>query len=64
VAGFVGAGVVITIVMERLATGPLGRWAYAERMPIVPLADVGLSPLLQWFVLPPLIVWFVRRQLT
>jgi hypothetical protein len=56
--------VVITIVMERLSTGPLGRRAYAERMPIVPLVDVGLSPLLQWIVLPPLIVWFVRRQLT
>jgi hypothetical protein len=64
VAGFVVAGVVITIVMERLATGPLGRRAYAERMPIVPLVDVGVSPLLQWIVLPLLIVWFVRRQLT
>jgi hypothetical protein len=33
-------------------------------MPVVPLLEVGLSPLLQWIVLPPLIVWFVRRQLT
>ncbi len=63
VLGFVAVGVIITIVMERLATGPLGRWAYAERMPIVPIVDVGLSPLLQWIVLPPLILWFVRRQL-
>jgi hypothetical protein len=64
VLGFTAAGVAITIGMERLATGPLGRWAYAERMPIVPLVDVGLSPLLQWVVLPPLVVWFVHRQLT
>jgi hypothetical protein len=64
VAGFVTVGVVFTIVIERLATGPLDRWAYAERMPLVPLLEVGLSPLLQWVVLPPLIVWFVRRQLT
>ena len=50
--------------MERLATGPLERWAYAERMPVIPLLEVGLSPLLQWIVVPPLIVWLVRRQLT
>jgi hypothetical protein len=49
--------------MERLATGPLGRWAYADAMPVVPVLEVGLSPLVQWIVLPPLIVWFVRRQL-
>jgi hypothetical protein len=64
VAGFVAVGVLITVVMERLATGPLGRWAYADAMPVVPVLEVGLSPLLQWIALPPLIVWFVRRQLT
>jgi hypothetical protein len=64
VAGFVAVGVLITIVMERLATGPLGRWAYADAMPVVPVLEVGLSPLVQWIVLPPLIVWFVRRHLT
>jgi len=33
-------------------------------MPVIPLLGVGLSPLLQWVVLPPIVVWFVRRQLT
>lgn len=61
---FVAVGVLATIVIERLATGPLGRWTYSDAMPVVPLLGVGLSPLLQWIVLPPLIVWFVRRQLT
>jgi hypothetical protein len=64
VAGFVAIGVVITILMEWLATQVFGRWAYAEAMPVVPVLGVGLSPLLQWIVLPPLVVWFVRRQLT
>ena len=59
IVAFVVLGVLVTIVLERLATGPLGRWAYAERMPIVPFVDIGLS-----IVLPPLIVWFVHRQLT
>ena len=43
-AGFVAIGVLITIVMERLATGPLGRWAYTDAMPVVPVLAVGLSP--------------------
>ena len=51
------------LVLEPLATGPLGRWAYAEGMPVVPLLGVGLSPALQWILLPPLVAWFVRRQL-
>jgi hypothetical protein len=63
VLGFVGIGVAITIVFEWLATGVLGRWAYADTMPVVPLLGVGLLPLVQWTVLPPLIVWFTRRQL-
>lgn len=64
VAAFVAVGVLITIMMERLVTGPLGRWAYADAMPVLPVLEVGLSPLLQWIIVPPLIVWFVRRQLT
>jgi hypothetical protein len=57
-------GVLITILMEWLATQVLSRWAYAESMPVIPLLRVGLAPLLQWVVLPPIVVWFVRRQLT
>lgn len=64
VIGFAAVGVLITVVMEWLATQVLGRWTYAEAMPIIPLLGVGLSPLLQWVVLPPIVVWFVRRQLT
>lgn len=64
VAGFVAIGLAVTLVLEWLATGPLGRWEYAEAMPIVPLLGVGLAPVLQWILLPPLVAWFVRRQLT
>lgn len=64
VTGFVAVGLLITVVMEWLATRVLGRWTYAEAMPVIPLLEVGLAPLLQWIVLPPIVVWFVRRQLT
>ena len=32
-------------------------------MPIVPVVGIGLTPLLQWLLIPPLAIWFVRRQL-
>jgi hypothetical protein len=62
-ATFVIIGVVITMVSERLATGPLGRWTYSELMPVVPVLGVGLVPVIQWLVLPLALLWLVRRQL-
>lgn len=65
-AWFIGIGVLITAVIERLATS--GRWveswSYSPAMPVLPGIGIGLVPLLQWVLLPPLVVWFVRRQLT
>lgn len=60
---FLIIGLGITIVFEYLATGPLNRWAYASLMPVVPLLEVGLAPLLQWLLIPPTLLWIVRRQL-
>ncbi len=60
---FILVGVVITVVFEALATGPLERWAYAESMPTIPFFGTGLVPLLMWFLIPPLTIWLVKRQL-
>jgi len=54
---------IVTIILEWLATGPLERWSYAESMPIMPLLGVGVAPLLQWLLLSPLILWLARRHL-
>ncbi|MBW3570513.1 MAG: hypothetical protein KY467_05360 [Gemmatimonadetes bacterium] len=62
--GFVAMGVGITMAFEWLATEVLDRWSYAESMPTLPLLGTGLLPILQWIVLPPAIVWLVRRQLS
>lgn len=59
---FLIAGLVITVVFELLATGPLQRWDYSESMPLLPFTSVGLTPIAQWIVLPVLQLWFVRRQ--
>ncbi len=61
---FTLVGVVITIVFEALATGPLDRWAYAEFMPTIPFLGTGLVPLLMWLLMPPLTIWFVKRQIS
>ncbi len=60
---FLGVGVLVTILYEALATGVLERWAYSDAMPRLPLIGTGLLPLLQWLVIPLLVLWFVRRQI-
>lgn len=35
----------------------IGTWSYAESMPIIPIVNVGLSPVLQFMILPLLIYW-------
>jgi hypothetical protein len=64
IIGFVAVGIAITIVLEWLSTEVLDRWTYGEAMPVVPILGTGLLPLLQWLIIPPLVVWFVRRHLT
>ncbi len=50
-------GLGIGIGVEWIAVHIVGRWAYTERMPLVPGLGVGLLPILQMLILPPLIFW-------
>lgn len=58
-------GTTVTLVIEQLALHGLwfGSWSYSSTMPIVPLLGVGLAPFLQWILIPPLVVVFVKRQI-
>ena len=60
---FVAMGIVVTIALEWWATGDSGRWTYAKTMPTIPGLGTGVLPLLQWLLIPPLVVWLVRRQI-
>lgn len=60
---FIAVGIVTTIALEWHATELQQRWQYADIMPTLSLLGTGLAPLLQWLLLPPLIVWFARRHL-
>lgn len=51
-------GLAITIAIERWAVSA-GRWQYREAMPDI--AGIGLTPLLQWIVIPAVILLIARR---
>jgi hypothetical protein len=56
-------GVAYTIYSEHLNVAIRQSWAYSERMPLVRAFgwQIGLSPILQWIVVPSLAFWVVAR---
>ena len=59
---FMGIGVGYTIYSEWHNTTISKSWAYSPLMPVV--FGIGLSPLLQWLLIPPTVMWLIHRQLT
>ena len=57
----IGTGVGITIGIELLSTQIFGRWAYGPMMPRLPFIGTGLTPILQWALIPALVLWYMRR---
>jgi hypothetical protein len=60
----VALGVAITIYAEWLAVVVRQSWAYRDLMPTLPPLGTGLTPVLQWLVLPPLCLHWARLSLT
>ncbi len=60
---YIAVGIGLTIGFEFYYTTISLRWTYSELMPRVPPLGTGLSPLLQWLVIPPLVLWFTKRHL-
>lgn len=61
---FIAIGIALTIGFEYYYTQVTFRWTYSELMPLVPPFGTGLSPLLQWIIIPLLVIWFSRRQIS
>lgn len=57
-AGAVAFGVAYTIFSEWLNIEVREAWAYRDLMPVIPLIDAGLSPILQWVVIPAVGYWW------
>lgn len=49
------AGLLMAVLVESVAVHVLGRWEYTDRMPTVPHLDIGLVPIAQMLLLPPLV---------
>jgi len=54
-------GVGYTIYSEWMNVYVKGTWAYSDLMPIVPGLEVGVSPLVQWVVLPGVGILLAER---
>lgn len=60
------SGVLIATLIEWVAVHVAHRWSYTAAMPLLPVLNIGLVPLAQMLVLPPLIFrvaagWITRR---
>ena len=51
-----------TVFSEWMNTVARAGWEYSALMPVVrfPGLEIGLSPLLQWMVIPPLALWLAK----
>lgn len=54
--------VAYTLISERLNIAQ-GNWAYSSWMPVLPWVEVGISPLLQWLVVPLAAFRWANRRL-
>ena len=59
-AAYLGVGVAATVALEWWNVTIRHSWAYSATMPTV--AGIGLAPLMQWVLLPPLTLWLARRH--
>lgn len=56
----VGFGISYTVFSEWLNAGVRASWTYSDWMPTLPWIGTGLSPLLQWIVIPTLALLALR----
>ena len=61
IAVWPGTGLFLTVTIEFLSTGVLDRWKYAAAMPRLPLLGTGLTPLVQWIVVPMIVFLYMSR---
>jgi len=54
-------GVAYTIFSEWLNIVIREAWAYSELMPVIPIIDAGLSPILQWIIIPLTAFFWAQR---
>jgi hypothetical protein len=58
---YLAAGLLITVGLEWFNVYARWQWAYSPEMPVI--LGIGLTPLLQWLLVPLLALWLARRHL-
>jgi hypothetical protein len=61
VFAFIVVSLAYTIYSEWLNVFVRKSWAYSDILPVIPLFGTGLTPVLQWIVVP-VIAWRLARQ--
>ncbi len=56
----IGFGFAYTAYSEWLNVYVRKSWAYSPLMPLLPPFDLGLAPLLQWLIVPSIILFYCR----
>ena len=56
------AGFLISVVIELNAVYRVGKWSYRTTMPLLPPWEVGVLPVLQMLLLPPVVFYLSLRK--
>jgi hypothetical protein len=56
-------GVLYTFISEYVNVYVKQSWSYSQYMPLFPFIHVGFVPLIQWIILPPVILFITKRQI-
>lgn len=59
--GFVAVGVAYTVFSEWVNVQIFKYWSYNETMPLIPWTKVGITPVLQWITIPPVVILLMRH---
>jgi len=57
-----GIGIGYTIYSEWMNTTVRKTWEYSKLMPTIPMLGTGLSPLMQWLIVPTIGFWAIQRR--
>jgi hypothetical protein len=58
----IAIGLAYTIFSEWLNITVRQSWAYSDLMPVIPGLGLGLSPAMQWGLIPIAALWLARRN--
>ena len=61
---FIALGISYTLFSEIKNVSLVESWGNSDIMPVIPYIGVGLIPLFQWAIVPLLLVFIVKRQLS